>query len=76
MAAQGLDAETLDLLPDSIGRFADRNLGRLEATRAHIEATAARLDAGEGALNTEGVIAKYRCTDRHGPGQGPRSRHP
>ncbi len=32
---------------------------RLEGGRAFIEETAARLDAGEGALTTEGAIAKY-----------------
>jgi alkylation response protein AidB-like acyl-CoA dehydrogenase len=32
---------------------------RLEVARAAIEETAQRIDAGEGALNTEGAIAKY-----------------
>jgi len=32
---------------------------RLEGGRAFIEETAARIDAGEGSLNTEGAIAKY-----------------
>ncbi len=32
---------------------------RLEASRAYIEETALRIDAGEGTLNTEGAIAKY-----------------
>lgn len=39
---------------------------RLEAARAVIEETAARIDAGEGdggALNTEGAIAKYLATE-------------
>ena len=36
---------------------------RLEAGRAFIEETAARLDAGEGSLNTEGAIAKYIATE-------------
>jgi len=39
---------------------------RLEASRAFIEHTATRLDAGEGAagaLNTEGAIAKYMATE-------------
>lgn len=39
---------------------------RLEAARAFIEATATRIDAGEGAdgaLNTEGAIAKYLATE-------------
>ena len=35
------------------------NVVRLEAARAYLEETAARLDAGEGQLNTEGAIAKY-----------------
>jgi alkylation response protein AidB-like acyl-CoA dehydrogenase len=35
----------------------------LEAGRAAIEETAARIDAGEGALNTEGAIAKYLATE-------------
>ncbi|HYB30825.1 MAG TPA: acyl-CoA dehydrogenase family protein [Solirubrobacteraceae bacterium] len=36
---------------------------RLEAARAAIEDTAARIDAGEGALNTEGAVAKYLATE-------------
>lgn len=36
---------------------------RLEAARAAIEETAQRIDAGEGALNTEGAIAKYVATE-------------
>jgi alkylation response protein AidB-like acyl-CoA dehydrogenase len=39
---------------------------RLEAARSYIEYTAARIDAGEGedgALNTEGAIAKYMATE-------------
>jgi alkylation response protein AidB-like acyl-CoA dehydrogenase len=39
---------------------------RLEAARSYIEYTAARIDAGEGedgALNTEGAIAKYAATE-------------
>jgi acyl-CoA dehydrogenase len=39
---------------------------RLEAARSYIEHTAARIDAGEGengALNTEGAIAKYVATE-------------
>jgi alkylation response protein AidB-like acyl-CoA dehydrogenase len=36
---------------------------RLEASRAHIEETATRLDAAEGILNTEGAIAKYLATE-------------
>lgn len=36
---------------------------RLEASRAYIEETAERLDSGEGALNTEGAIAKYLATE-------------
>jgi len=36
---------------------------RLEAGRAYIEHTAARLDAGEQGLNTEGAIAKYVATE-------------
>jgi alkylation response protein AidB-like acyl-CoA dehydrogenase len=36
---------------------------QLEAGRAFIEETAARLDAGEGSLNTEGAIAKYIATE-------------
>ena len=39
---------------------------RLEAARAFVEETAARVDSGEGidgALNTEGAIAKYLATE-------------
>ena len=36
---------------------------RLEAARAAIEETATRIDAGEGALNTEGAIAKYLASE-------------
>jgi alkylation response protein AidB-like acyl-CoA dehydrogenase len=36
---------------------------RLEASRAFIEDTARRLDAGEPELNTEGAIAKYMATE-------------
>jgi alkylation response protein AidB-like acyl-CoA dehydrogenase len=36
---------------------------RLEASRAYIEETAERIDAGEGSLNTEGAIAKYMATE-------------
>ncbi len=36
---------------------------RLEAARSYIETTAARLDAGEKVLNTEGAIAKYMATE-------------
>lgn len=36
---------------------------RLEASRAYIEDTARRIDAGEGQLNTEGAIAKYLATE-------------
>jgi alkylation response protein AidB-like acyl-CoA dehydrogenase len=42
------------------------HLVHLEAARASIEETAARIDAGEGAdgaLNTEGAIAKYFATE-------------
>ena len=42
------------------------HLVRLEAARALIEETGARIDAGEGeggALNTEGAIAKYLATE-------------
>jgi alkylation response protein AidB-like acyl-CoA dehydrogenase len=35
----------------------------LEAARAAIEETAERLDAGEGALNIEGAVAKYLATE-------------
>lgn len=36
---------------------------RLEAGRAFVEETAERIDKGEGALNTEGAIAKYLATE-------------
>ncbi len=36
---------------------------RLEASRAYIEDTAERIDAGEGSLNTEGAIAKYMASE-------------
>jgi alkylation response protein AidB-like acyl-CoA dehydrogenase len=36
---------------------------RLEAARAAIEETAARIDAGEGSLGTEGAVAKYLATE-------------
>ncbi len=39
------------------------HVARLEAARAYIEATAERIDAGEGSLNTEGAIAKYLATE-------------
>jgi len=39
------------------------NVCRLEAGRAFIEATAERIDAGEGNLQTEGAIAKYMSTE-------------
>ena len=39
------------------------NVARLEASRAFIEETAERIDAGEGSLNTEGAIAKYLATE-------------
>ncbi|HYA62727.1 MAG TPA: acyl-CoA dehydrogenase family protein, partial [Candidatus Sulfotelmatobacter sp.] len=39
------------------------NVARLEASRAFIEETAERIDAGEGSLNTEGAIAKYMATE-------------
>jgi alkylation response protein AidB-like acyl-CoA dehydrogenase len=39
------------------------NVARLEASRAYIEETALRIDAGEGSLNTEGAIAKYLATE-------------
>jgi alkylation response protein AidB-like acyl-CoA dehydrogenase len=42
------------------------HVARLEAARAVVEETAARIDAGEGvggALNTEGAIAKYLATE-------------
>lgn len=35
----------------------------MEASRAYIEETAERIDAGEGNLNTEGAIAKYMATE-------------
>ena len=35
------------------------HVARLEASRAYMEETAERIDAGEGSLNTEGAIAKY-----------------
>ncbi len=35
----------------------------LEASRAAIEETAERLDAGEGSLNIEGAVAKYLATE-------------
>jgi alkylation response protein AidB-like acyl-CoA dehydrogenase len=39
------------------------HVARLEASRSFIEETAGRIDAGEGALNTEGAIAKYLATE-------------
>jgi alkylation response protein AidB-like acyl-CoA dehydrogenase len=39
------------------------NVARLEAARAYIEETAARIDAEEGVLSTEGAIAKYMATE-------------
>jgi alkylation response protein AidB-like acyl-CoA dehydrogenase len=36
---------------------------RLEASRAYIEETAERIDAGEGSLNAEGAIAKYMASE-------------
>jgi alkylation response protein AidB-like acyl-CoA dehydrogenase len=39
------------------------NVARLEASRAFIEESAERIDAGEGSLNTEGAIAKYLATE-------------
>ena len=39
------------------------HLVRLEASRAYIEETGERIDAGEGTLNTEGAIAKYMATE-------------
>jgi alkylation response protein AidB-like acyl-CoA dehydrogenase len=39
------------------------HVARLEASRAYIEETAERIDAGEGSLNTEGAIAKYIATE-------------
>jgi alkylation response protein AidB-like acyl-CoA dehydrogenase len=38
------------------------NAVRLEAARAHLEESAERIDAGEGALNTEGAVAKLMAT--------------
>jgi alkylation response protein AidB-like acyl-CoA dehydrogenase len=39
------------------------HVARLEASRAYMEETAERIDAGEGTLNTEGAIAKYMATE-------------
>jgi alkylation response protein AidB-like acyl-CoA dehydrogenase len=39
------------------------HVARLEASRACIEETARRIDAGEGSLNTEGAIAKYMASE-------------
>ena len=39
------------------------NAVRLEAARACVEETAARIDGGEGSLNTEGAVAKYLATE-------------
>jgi alkylation response protein AidB-like acyl-CoA dehydrogenase len=39
------------------------HVARLEASRAYIEETAERIDAGEGTLNTEGAIAKFLATE-------------
>jgi alkylation response protein AidB-like acyl-CoA dehydrogenase len=39
------------------------HVARLEASRACIEETAERIDAGEGSLNTEGAIAKYLASE-------------
>ncbi|MBI3949494.1 MAG: acyl-CoA dehydrogenase family protein [Acidobacteria bacterium] len=39
------------------------HVARLEASRAYIEETAERIDAGEGSLNTEGAIAKYLASE-------------
>ncbi len=39
------------------------HVARLEASRAYIEETAERIDAGEGSLNTEGSIAKYMASE-------------
>lgn len=39
------------------------HVARLEASRAYIEETAQRIDAGEGSLNTEGAIAKYLASE-------------
>ena len=36
---------------------------RLEASRACIEETAERIDAGEGELITEGAVCKYMCSE-------------
>src|SRR4029078_10581447 len=36
---------------------------RLEVSRASIEETAERIDAGEGSLNAEGAIAKYVASE-------------
>src|SRR5215207_678825 len=46
------------------------HVARLEAARAYIEATAERIDAGEGSLNTEGAIAKYLATEAGIQGHG------
>lgn len=39
------------------------NACRLEASRAYIEWTAARIDGGAGNLQTEGAVAKYAATE-------------
>jgi acyl-CoA dehydrogenase len=39
------------------------HVARLEASRAFVEETAERIDAGQGSLNTEGAIAKYLATE-------------
>jgi alkylation response protein AidB-like acyl-CoA dehydrogenase len=39
------------------------NAARLEAARAYIEWTAARIDDGAGNLQTEGAVAKYMATE-------------
>ncbi len=39
------------------------NVVRLEGGRAMIEETAARIDSGEGSLNTEGAVSKYFCSE-------------
>jgi acyl-CoA dehydrogenase len=39
------------------------HVARLEASRAYIEETAERIDAGEGSLNTEGAISKYMASE-------------
>src|SRR5689334_23327199 len=39
------------------------NVVRLEAARAYIEETAARIDSNDGTLSTEGAIAKYMATE-------------